>query len=372
MHIAFGIVNLFAGGGLQRDCARFAHLVRQQGHAVTLFAARREPGFAADLDVRVLPSAAWTNHGRNLAFARNFLAATRSGFDRRVGFDLLPGLDVLYCPHQSTAALLGRRPYLNLHPRYRAQLALERACFARGANCRILLLSTRQVAEFDAAWHTEAERIRLLPSTVSSDRRRPHLRTDGTRERMRDVLGLARSESAWLAVCAQPRTKGLDRTILVLPAFPAARLMVAGLGATDAKALPFVRQARRLGVADRISWLGFRDDVADLMAAADLLVHPARADTTGTVILEAIINGLPAITSAACGYAQHVAAAQAGAVVPEPFEQDLWMAELRRAEVDSVRAGWSAGGIAYGGREWLYEAPARVIESILAPPFTQR
>ena len=45
------------------------------------------------------------------------------------------------------------------------------------------------------------------------------------------------------------------------------------------------RQA--VGVRDRMRLLGVREDIPELMAAADLLVHPARTETTGTVILEA-------------------------------------------------------------------------------------
>ena len=33
MRFAFGIVNLFAGGGLQRDCVGIAQLLRDRGHA---------------------------------------------------------------------------------------------------------------------------------------------------------------------------------------------------------------------------------------------------------------------------------------------------------------------------------------------------
>jgi UDP-glucose:(heptosyl)LPS alpha-1,3-glucosyltransferase len=372
MQIAFGIVNLFAGGGLQRDCVQFARLLVQQGHSVTIFTARREPGFAADLDVRVLPDEAWTNHGRNLTFARHFMAETKGRFDRVVGFDQLFGLDTLYCPHLSTAALLSRRPYLKIHPRYRAQLALERASFAPGGRTRILLLSLRQLEEFASVWNTEADRVVLLPPTVAPARRRPKLRADGTRDLMRRQLGLTDGEWAWLTVCAQPKTKGLDRTISALRIFPHARLLVAGLALADPKGHPFQRLAQRLDVADRISWLGFRDDVPELMAAADLLVHPARGDTTGTVILEAVINGLPVVTSTVCGYAPHVAAAPAGLVLPEPFEQSALLNALRTAEGEATRAAWSTKATVYGANPTLYEASRRVLEAILAPPLQQQ
>ena len=54
----------------------------------------------------------------------------------------------------------------------------------------------------------------------------------------------------------------------------------------------------RLGVADRIRWLGYRPAMrVAAFAAADVLAHPARVDVTGAVILEALINGLPVVAT---------------------------------------------------------------------------
>jgi UDP-glucose:(heptosyl)LPS alpha-1,3-glucosyltransferase len=102
------------------------------------------------------------------------------------------------------------------------------------------------------------------------------------------------------------------------------------------------------------------------MAAADLLVHPARNDTTGTVILEAVVNGLPVIASAACGYAQHVASADAGIVVEEPFGFAAFKAALATAEDAGHRAHWSAAAAAYGEQPFLYEGRARAADIIVA------
>ena len=44
----------------------------------------------------------------------------------------------------------------------------------------------------------------------------------------------------------------------------------------------------------------------------------------GTVIIESLINGLPVITTAECGYAPHVRKADAGLVIPSPFTQEAW------------------------------------------------
>ncbi|RAI26421.1 glycosyl transferase family 1, partial [Rhodoplanes serenus] len=143
-------------------------------------------------------------------------------------------------------------------------------------------------------------------------------------------------------------------------------MLVAGLAAGDRATRDTVRLARRLGVADRIRWLGHREDMPAVMAAADLLVHPARLDTTGTVILEAVVNGLPVIASAVCGYAPHVAAADAGLVLAEPFDPAAFAAALAQAADPDRRAAWSRHGAAYGACPDLYAGRERAADLIVA------
>ncbi|MDC7983449.1 glycosyltransferase family 4 protein, partial [Rhodoplanes sp. TEM] len=351
--IAFAIVRLFPGGGLQRDCLSLARLVRDRGATVEILATERAAGdFADDLAVRLLPAPGRTNHGVQAAFADR-VAAVAGGFDAVVGFNKMPGLDLLYCADPSIAARIARSPWLALLPRYRAFRALEAGAFAPGRRTRLVLLARPQAEAYRAAWGTEPARISVLPPTVAAARRRPELRRDGTRERLRASLGLG-TETAWLTIGVQPSTKGLDRTVAALAGRPEARLLVAGLAATDRAARDVIGLARRHGVAERILWLGHREDVPAVMAAADLLVHPARLDTTGTVILEAVVNGLPVIASGVCGYAEHVTAAGAGLVLPEPFAADAFAAALATAADPARRAVWSDGGGAYGVRPELY------------------
>ena len=90
------------------------------------------------------------------------------------------------------------------------------------------------------------------------------------------------------------RTKGVDRAIEGLAKLQStegneAQLVVVGHGKPDS----YQHLARSLGVGDRVHMLGGRADVPEWMLAADLLVHPARNENTGTVLLEALANGLP-------------------------------------------------------------------------------
>jgi glycosyltransferase involved in cell wall biosynthesis len=58
-----------------------------------------------------------------------------------------------------------------------------------------------------------------------------------------------------------------------------------------------IRAATRLGIADRVEFAGWRHDVATLLAEADLLVHPARWEGFGLVLLEAMRAALPIVAT---------------------------------------------------------------------------
>jgi glycosyltransferase involved in cell wall biosynthesis len=59
-------------------------------------------------------------------------------------------------------------------------------------------------------------------------------------------------------------------------------------------------EAGRLGVADRVEFHGFapKEEVADLMRRARLVVVPSRYETSAVVALEALASGTPVVASA--------------------------------------------------------------------------
>jgi UDP-glucose:(heptosyl)LPS alpha-1,3-glucosyltransferase len=365
MHFAFAIVSLFPGGGLQRDCVDIARRVRMLGHEVTIFTSRKSgDGFAEDLPLRVLSVSHHMNHRRQRAFSDEFRRSASRKFDLLVGFDKLSGLDVLYCSDRSMLTRATKNPFLHLVPRYREYIGLEKECFAPNRAAKVLLLSDSQVEEYWNSWTTEPNRLLMLPPTLTPTRCRPEYRTDGTRAECRTRLDLSPDDWVWIAVGVRPRTKGIDRSIRALRRFANAHLLIVGLAEGYAKAARIRSLARWLGVARRIKWLRHREDVPEMMAAADLLVHPARYDTTGTVILEAIANGLPIITTSACGYAKHVIRADAGIVVQQPFHQRTLIAALEAARERT--AHWSQSGSEYGKQSWLYEGKGCAVEPIVA------
>jgi UDP-glucose:(heptosyl)LPS alpha-1,3-glucosyltransferase len=347
MHLAFGIVSLAPKGGLQLDCLQLAHILRHRGHRVTIFTSNPSPQLEAQLEIVTLPVGSLTNHGRDLAFAERFNAAVRGRFERVVGFNKLLDLDLLYCADPSVHSKR-RKWWLRAMPRHRVQLRLEAACFEPASQTRILALSETLADSYGRHWGTASDRFTILPPAIDPSRYRPHLRTPKHRDSARRALGLPLGRTVWLWVGTKPHTKGLDRVIAAVQRTPDVLLAVLGVEPDSAEGHRAWPQIQRSRVHDRVHFLGYRDDVPRIMAAADLLVHPARVDTTGQVILEAIVNGLPTITSEVCGYARYVREAGAGIVVLEPWMQCEFEAALREAMSPARLALFSQNGIDYG------------------------
>ena len=99
----------------------------------------------------------------------------------------------------------------------------------------------------------------------------------------------------------------------VAPRHPSLRLRLAGDGprAAELRAL-----AASLGVADRIAFLGHREDVSALLEDADAFVLPSRSEAFPNSVMEAMAAGLPVIVSAVGGLLELVYSGRTGVLVP--------------------------------------------------------
>lgn len=369
MKIAFCLFKYFPYGGMQRDALRIARLLLARGHRVEFFALEWHGPRDPQLPVHLLPERGLSNHRRYARFAQALAEAAR-GFDGRVGFNRMPGLDVYYAADSCFAARMAQRAFWHrLSPRYRAFLAAEGAVFGPAAHTHILAISAAEARRYQAAWGTPAQRFHHLPPGITPDRRAgPD--AAALRAALRAEFGIGEDELLLLAVGSGFRMKGLDRSVRALAALPAdlrARTRLIAIGRD--KPAGYLRLARRLGVADRFTILPGRDDVPRFLQGADLFVHPARYENTGAVLIEAVVAGLPVLASGACGYAEHVTASGCGRVLDEPFSQRAFDVALAQALGGAVRAAWRDAGIAYGQAQDLWHLHARaadVIEQVLS------
>ena len=90
------------------------------------------------------------------------------------------------------------------------------------------------------------------------------------------------------------------------------------------------RMVRSLGLSERITFTGFREDIASVMSAVDVLVHPAEDEPLGRVVLEAMSLAVPCVAVNPCGPAEIIEDGETGILVarPEPREIAARVIEL--------------------------------------------
>ncbi len=114
-------------------------------------------------------------------------------------------------------------------------------------------------------------------------------------------------------------------------------------------------RARDLGIADRVRFLGWRDDVPALLARADFLVCPSLHEPLGNVVIEAWSAGLPVIATASDGPAALIEDEDNGLLVPLPGQPGGGPAALAAAIERLSRSPELRRQLGQGGRR-AYEA----------------
>jgi len=95
-----------------------------------------------------------------------------------------------------------------------------------------------------------------------------------------------------------------------------------------------------------------------------MLLHPAYAETTGGVLLEAIVSGLPVLATPVCGYAPHIKHAEAGIVLRKRFTQEELNLRLQEMLLSEQKEVWHLNGLKYGKDPTLFVMPERAVDFI--------
>ena len=369
MRFAFTIFKYFPFGGISRDLDRIAVECVARGHAVRIYTLAWEGPPNDAVDVVVAPVKGLMNHTRYERFAQWVAADLRERpVDLVIGMNKMPGVDVYYagdsCYEEKSQTQ--RRWAYRLTARYRLFSAFERAVFGRDSETEILTISDVQTPLFRRHYGTQWERLHALPPGIDPTRKAPPDRAAARREARRD-LGVSDHEHLVLFVGSGFIKKGLDRAIAAFAALPAAlrsssRLFVVG----EDNAKPFVSRIARLDLADRVTFFRGRDDIPRFLFAADALMLPAYDENTGTVILEAMIAGVPVLATENCGYAHYVEQADAGLVVRIPYEQQACNDKLVEVLTSPERSRWVRNGIEFGERADVYRLVQHAVEALEA------
>ncbi|MGL5061830.1 MAG: glycosyltransferase family 4 protein [Microcoleus sp.] len=207
----------------------------------------------------------------------------------------------------------------------------EKQAFDRA---KVTVAVSEKVAEELMSIGVPRERIRVILNGIDLQEFAP-----GTVDRQKLNL----PENVPLALFAgdirTPR-KNLDTVLHSLVQVPQLHLAVVG----GISGSPYPELARSLNLENRVHFLGFRQDVPDLMKAADFLVFPSRYEPFGLVILEAMATGIPVVTAAATGAAELVTP-DCGFVLPDSDDRQA-LAEVLHQLVKCDRQQRQQMGVA--------------------------
>jgi glycosyltransferase involved in cell wall biosynthesis len=251
--------------------------------------------------------------------------------------------DVIYANSQKAftlgalAASITRRPLVwHLHDIMNSDHFLEsqRRLQVRLANAlaTAVIGPSRAVAAAFVAEGGRPDLTHVVPNGV------PESAETRTREEIRRELGLASGDMIGVFSRLAP-WKGQHVMFRALARLPGVHCLVVGsalFGESEYEATLHALAAT-LGIADRVTFLGQRSDVAQLMRAVDVVVHPSvSAEPFALTILEAMHAGTPVVATDTGGPREVLADGEAGILVP-PGDSDVLATAIRSFFADSDR-----------------------------------
>ena len=355
MKFAFIIFKYFPFGGMQRDMLRTANELVKRGHVVEIFTMTWQGDLPSYIKMHELPQKAWFNYQRYQQFIEATFAIIKgNGFDYIFGYNRMAGLDAHFAadPCFIERAHKQRSFLYRLLPRYKWFAACEKAVFSANKPTQILAVSLTEKPHFQHWYGTQSERFHYIPPFLSPERfaARDKVLQDKTAmcAHLRNAFGFAANDFVFLLTGSGFAMKGLDRAILALAALPddvRATTKLVAVGQDNPK--QFQKMAKKLGLAKQVVISKGRPDIPQLMQGADVCIHPAYRENTGLVILEGMACGAPMLVTASCGYAHHVADADAGIVSAYPFNQTEFNQQFLQMIQTDKKIEWAKNGLSY-------------------------
>jgi glycosyltransferase involved in cell wall biosynthesis len=206
------------------------------------------------------------------------------------------------------------------------EMALERSSelqmrlLSRGVS-RYIAVSSAIAGELDQRFGWPAGKIEVVYNAVDLDRF-----DVSAPPGLREKLGGSDGVPLILTPARLDEQKGHDVLFRAAAEVPVARFVLAGEGPLRAQLEAEVAQ---LGLAERVLFLGRRDDIPQLLAACDVFVLPSLYEGSSLAVLEAMAARRAVVSSAIGGTTELIANGENGLLVP-PGDAVALAAALRR------------------------------------------
>jgi glycosyltransferase involved in cell wall biosynthesis len=206
------------------------------------------------------------------------------------------------------------------------------------------------------------EQVTSIPTGIDFARFAPAR----SRSQVRQELGIAEDEFAVLMVGVIRSVKRHEIALRAFQVFlekhPGAQLLLAGEGPMRER---MVELAAELGITGKVRFLGHREDVPDLMAAADLLLLTSRSEGVPQAVTQALGLGLPVVATAVGGVPELIIHERTGLLVPPEDPHAAAEAMLRVADDAQLAARLGEAGRRHALAEFSLDAMLDNTESLL-------
>lgn len=329
MRIAFAMINCNRRDGSARAVNEVVERLARRGHEVHLYAREAE-----DLDLSLLrwhriPGPNWPEIADFYSYYRavNFLLRGHQ-YDivHSIGCNTIRANVVTIQNIQPAKVKVMRRfaRHERVSPPRRftrwlyltATTAIEKKLYAhRPGKPPLLFLPVSRGVEKELRDYYDLgpSPVRIVPN--AADTAIFHPASDAERAAWRAANGLAGDDVVCLFSGGEWARKGLDFAIQAMGKLPdpKAKLFVAG---DDADRERYKTMAAECGVAGRVIFGGFRQDIATAMGAADLFLFPSHYEAFSLATIEAAACGLPVIATKINGTEDFIQPGRNGEFIP--------------------------------------------------------
>lgn len=188
--------------------------------------------------------------------------------------------------------------------------------------------------------HTDIEKLQdfnsdivQVPNGYDTERFEPI-----SQDQARQYLGIDPECKLLFSLGSLIERKGFRHVISILPRLNENQNVMYVIGGHGPKKEDYLRQARDLGVQDKLELLDFvpEEEIKYWMNAADLFVHPSHSESFGIVQIEAMACGTPVIAGINGGSEHLITSDEYGILFNNPYDQD----ELYRALEEGFNRQW--------------------------------
>ncbi|HUF03393.1 MAG TPA: glycosyltransferase family 4 protein [Aridibacter sp.] len=273
--------------GGERQCYLLATILREKGHSCTAFV-RKDGELAKRLEAAGVPIVTFRGRGRD---PLSLMSIRREL--KRFDPDVIQFNDG-QAMNSGLAASLGL-PALKIASR-RVDFPIRSVSrYKHGVD--LVFCVSEAIKEVCVGLGIPGSMVRVVAEGVD-----PGRMEEGDREAGRTSLSISEDVPLLLTVARISLHKGHEFLVDAMKDVAARRPDVVLALAGEGNLFELVRQqVSELGLSENIRFLGFRNDVPDLMKAADLFILPSVMEGLGTSVIDAMFAKCPIVTTEAGG-----------------------------------------------------------------------